>query len=185
MFDKNKFKPSKELYKLAIDDSSKKFGIKNPMMKPIIDCITVSSSIGERGSSKNDMEKLLTDLSLICQQKPLLVKAKKSIASFKMREGYPVGGKVTLRKNKMFSFLDRLVNIALPRSNDFRGLKKSSLDSNYNFTFGVKDYSIFSEIDSLSFSGKPFGLSVNISMINISNKDQAIDLLKSLGLPIY
>src|SRR5881628_144808 len=126
---------------------TEQFGYKNPMQVPNLDKVVVNMGIGEGVNDRKKVEAAAADLSLITGQKAVITKARKSIATFKVRDGQPVGCKVTLRKTRMYEFLDRLVNIALPRVRDFRGLSPKSFDGGGNYTIGIKEHIIFPEID--------------------------------------
>ena len=124
-----------------------KFGYKNPMQVPAITKIVLNMGIGEGVADRKKVENAANDLSLIAGQKAVITNARKSIATFKVREGQPIGCKVTLRKTRMYDFVDRLITIALPRARDFRGLSPRSFDGRGNFTLGIKEHIIFPEID--------------------------------------
>ena len=126
---------------------SKKFKFKSAMEIPRIEKITLNVGLGEAVGDKKVIEKAVGDLALISGQKPVVNLARKSIAGFKIRDGWPIGVKVTLRRKKMYEFLDRLVNIAIPRIRDFRGLNARSFDGSGNYSMGVKEQIIFPEID--------------------------------------
>ena len=126
---------------------SKTFGYKNPMEVPRLDKVVLNMGIGEAVADSKKVQAAAAHLGLIAGQKPVITKARKSIATFKLREGMPIGAKVTLRQNRMYEFVDRLVNIALPRVRDFRGLNPKSYDGRGNFTLGLKEHIIFPEID--------------------------------------
>jgi len=123
------------------------FGYKNPMQVPMLDKVVINMGIGEGVSDRKKVETAAADLALIAGQKAVITKARKSIATFKVREGQPIGCKVTLRKARMYDFVDRLVNIALPRVRDFRGLNLKSFDGRGNYSIGIKEHIIFPEID--------------------------------------
>ena len=125
----------------------KKFGYTNPMEVPKITKITINMGVGEAATNKKILENAVADLAKITGQKPITTKSRVSVASFKIRDGWPIGAKVTLRRAKMFEFLDRLVNISLPRVRDFRGVSGRSFDGRGNFNMGVKEQIIFPEID--------------------------------------
>jgi large subunit ribosomal protein L5 len=125
---------------------TKELGVKNPMQVPKLVKITVNMGVGEAVADKKIMDAAVADLTKITGQKPLLCKSKKSIASFKLRDNQAIGCKVTLRGDRMYEFLDRLVNIAIPRIRDFRGISPRSFDGQGNFSFGVKEQIIFPEI---------------------------------------
>jgi large subunit ribosomal protein L5 len=124
-----------------------KFGYKNPMEVPRLVKITLNMGVGEAATNKKILENAVGDMTKISGQKPLVTKTRVSVASFKIRDGWPIGCKVTLRRAKMFEFLDRLVNISLPRVRDFRGVSGKSFDGRGNYNMGVKEQIIFPEID--------------------------------------
>jgi large subunit ribosomal protein L5 len=126
---------------------SERFNYKNVMEVPCITKITLNMGVGEAVNDKKIMDNAVNDLILISGQKPIVTKARKSIAGFKIREGWPIGCKVTLRRNKMYEFLDRLVNVAIPRIRDFRGLNGKAFDGRGNYSLGVREQIIFPEID--------------------------------------
>jgi large subunit ribosomal protein L5 len=126
---------------------TEEFSYKNPMQVPVIEKVVINMGIGEGVNDRKKVEAAANDLSLIAGQKPVVTKARKSIATFKLRDGQAIGCKVTLRKARMYEFLDRLVNIALPRVRDFRGLSPKSFDGGGNYTIGIKEHIIFPEID--------------------------------------
>lgn len=123
------------------------FGYKNPMEVPRLDKVVLNMGVGEGINDSKKVQAAAADLAKIAGQKPVITKARKSIATFKLREGMPIGAKVTLRQNRMYEFIDRLVNIALPRVRDFRGLNLKSFDGRGNYTIGLKEHIIFPEID--------------------------------------
>ncbi|MGH8085230.1 MAG: 50S ribosomal protein L5 [Lysobacter sp.] len=126
---------------------TEKFGYKNPMEVPRVTKITLNMGVGEAATNKKILENAVADMTKICGQKPIVTKSRVSVASFKIRDGWPIGCKVTLRRAKMFEFLDRLVNVSLPRVRDFRGVSGKSFDGRGNFNMGVKEQIIFPEID--------------------------------------
>jgi large subunit ribosomal protein L5 len=123
------------------------FGYKNRMQVPVIEKVVINMGIGEGVNDRKKVEAAANDLSLITGQKAVITKARKSIATFKVRDGQPIGCKVTLRKTRMYEFVDRLINIALPRVRDFRGLSPKSFDGGGNYTIGIKEHIVFPEID--------------------------------------
>ena len=125
----------------------KKFGYTNPMEVPKITKITINMGVGEAATNKKILENAVADLAKITGQKPITTKSRVSVASFKIRDGWPIGCKVTLRRAKMYEFLDRLINISLPRVRDFRGVSGRSFDGRGNYNMGVKEQIIFPEID--------------------------------------
>ena len=137
----------KDLYMDEIrEQMMKKFGYKNIMQVPKLDKIVVNMGIGEARENEKILEAATRDMATITGQKPVITKAKKSIANFKIREGMPIGCKVTLRGDRMYEFLDRLVNLALPRVRDFRGVNPNSFDGRGNYALGIKQQLIFPEI---------------------------------------
>ncbi len=124
-----------------------RFGYKNPMQVPRITKITLNMGVGEAVGNKKVLENAVADMAKIAGQKPVTTKARVSVASFKIRDGWPIGCKVTLRRNRMYEFLDRLINISLPRVRDFRGVSGRSFDGRGNYNMGVKEQIIFPEID--------------------------------------
>ena len=126
---------------------TKKFGYTNPMEVPRLTKITINMGVGEAATNKKILENAVADLTKIAGQKPIVTKSRVSVASFKIRDGWPIGCKVTLRRAHMFEFLDRLVNVALPRVRDFRGVSGRSFDGRGNYNMGLKEQIIFPEID--------------------------------------
>ncbi len=129
------------------DKMAKQFGYKNEMQIPRLDKIVINMGVGEAVQDSKKIASVLNDLALIAGQKPVATMAKKSIAGFKLRDGMAIGAKVTLRRDQMYEFMDRLVNIALPRVRDFRGLKSKSFDGRGNFAMGLKEHIVFPEIE--------------------------------------
>jgi large subunit ribosomal protein L5 len=171
----------KDKYKNDIIKKCKdKLNIKNHMSIPKITCIYLSMGLGDAANDFKIIEKNKHCLELICGQKVVITTAKKAISSFKLRKGMPIGLKVTLRRHRMWDFLDKFVNIALPRVRDFRGLKKK-FDKNGNLTIGIKENIIFPEIDYMDVD-KVRGLNITI-VTSSSNDNEAYFLLKELGLP--
>ncbi len=160
---------------------TKEFGYKNPMAVPKIDKIAVNIGLGEATQNSKLMDVAVNELGQIAGQKPVVTKAKKSIAAFKLREGMPIGCMVTLRGDRMYEFLDRLMNVALPRVRDFRGISPKSFDGRGNFTLGVKDQLIFPEID-YNKVDKIKGM--NICITTTAKTDaEGLALLKHMGMP--
>src|SRR6056297_2754514 len=138
----------KDFYRETVTGQLKeKFGFANVMQVPRIEKVTINMGLGEAVADKKVIEKALGDLTKIAGQKPIVTNARKSVASFKIRHGYPIGAKVTLRRERMYEFLDRLVNVALPRVRDFRGISRKSFDGSGNYSLGVKEQIIFPEIN--------------------------------------
>ena len=131
----------------VIQQLTEQFGYKSPMQVPKITKITLNMGIGEAVADKKVVEHAVADMTKIAGQKPIVNNARKSVANFKVREGWPVGCKVTLRRERMYEFLDRLISIAIPRIRDFRGLNAKSFDSRGNYSMGIKEQIIFPEID--------------------------------------
>tara|TARA_B100000575_G_C22773398_1_gene459126 strand:- start:68 stop:619 length:552 start_codon:yes stop_codon:yes gene_type:complete len=158
-----------------------KLGLKNIFEVPKIEKIIINMGIGEGKDDSKLIDKALEDLTLICGQKAVKTKSKKAISGFKIREGMPLGVKVTLRNKIMYEFLDRLVNIAIPRIRDFRGLNSKSFDGNGNFSMGIKEHVIFPEIN-FDKIVKTMGMDITICT-SAKNNNEAIELLKSFNMP--
>ena len=172
----------KELYIKEIKNSIKeKYGFKNLNMSPQLEKIVINMGLGIDGNDSKIIKTCEEDLSKITGQKPVITKFKKSISNFKTRKNTNVGLKVTLRKNKMYEFIDRLVNIALPRIKDFRGLSVSGFDRFGNYTFGVKEHIIFPEVN-FDKVDKIRGLDITIVIKSFSN-DHSLELLKKFNFP--
>ena len=172
----------KELYYKEIQQALKsQFGFKNLYMGPKIEKVILNMGLGLDGNDSKIMKSCEEDLAKICGQKPVITKFKKSVANFKTRKGTNAGLKVTLRKNKMYEFLDRLVNRALPRIKDFRGLSPKSFDKFGNYTFGIKEHIIFPEV-SFDRADKVRGLDIIIT-ISSKSKDHSYALLEKLNFP--
>ncbi|MDD3265760.1 MAG: 50S ribosomal protein L5 [Burkholderiales bacterium] len=173
----------KDFYKATVvPELMKQFNYASTMEVPRIEKITLNIGLGEAVADKKVMEFALSDLTKIAGQKPVVTKARKSIAGFKIRDGYPVGCMVTLRKDKMYEFLDRLVNIALPRVRDFRGLNGKSFDKFGNYNFGIKEQIIFPEIEYDKIDALR-GMNITITT-SAKNSDEARALLKLFSFPI-
>jgi len=160
---------------------TKKFAYKNPMQVPAIDKVVVNMGIGEGVSDRKKVDSAAADLTLIVGQKAVITKARKSIATFKVREGQPIGCKVTLRKTRMYEFIDRLVNVALPRVRDFRGLNPKSFDGRGNYTIGIREHIIFPEID-YDKAAEIWGMDI-IVCTTARNDDEARALLAAFNFP--
>jgi len=172
----------KELYKNEIKNSLKeKYGFKNLNMSPELEKIVINMGLGLDGNDNKIIKSCEEDLSKITGQKPVITKFKKSISNFKTRKNTKAGLKVTLRKNKMYEFIDRLVNIALPRIKDFRGLSSNGFDRFGNYTFGVKEHIIFPEVN-FDKVDKIRGLDITI-VIKSNSKDHSLELLKKFNFP--
>lgn len=157
------------------------FGYRNPMQAPKLDKIVVNMGVGEASQDRKLIDGAVADMTLITGQKPVITKAKKSIAAFKLRDGMTVGCKVTLRRARMYEFLDRLITVALPRVRDFRGLSAASFDGNGNFSLGLKEQIVFPEID-YDKVDKIRGLDVVICT-TARTDDEARALLKGFDMP--
>jgi large subunit ribosomal protein L5 len=165
----------------AVPGLIKQFGYKNVMAVPKLDKIAINIGLGEATQNAKLMDAAVNELAQIAGQKPVVAKAKKSIAAFKLREGMPIGCAVTLRGERMYEFFDRLVNVALPRVRDFRGVSTKSFDGHGNYTLGVKDQLIFPEIDYAKVD-KTKGM--NVTMTTTARTDaEGLALLKSMGMP--
>jgi len=162
-------------------DLKSKLGLKNIFEVPKLNKIILNMGIGEGKDDSKLIDKALEDLSLITGQKAVKTTSKKAISGFKIREGMPLGAKVTLRNKIMYEFLDRLINIAIPRIRDFRGLNIKSLDGNGNFSMGIKEHVIFPEIN-FDKIDKVRGMDITICT-SAKNNNEAIELLKSFNMP--
>ena len=172
----------KEKYKNEIAPAiAKEFGIENPMAIPRVEKVVVNMGMGEAIANAKILDTAVEELKSITGQKPVITKAKKSIAAFKLRQGMNIGTMVTLRGDRMYEFLDRLISVALPRVRDFRGISAKAFDGRGNYTLGVREQLIFPEID-FNKVDKTRGL--NISIITTAKTDeQSRALLKALGMP--
>jgi len=160
---------------------AKEFNITNPMATPRLEKIVINMGLGEAIANSKIIDTAADELSSISGQRPVTTKAKKSIASFKLREGMPIGSMVTLRGDRMYEFLDRFVSVALPRVRDFRGISPKAFDGRGNYTLGIRDQLIFPEID---FNKVDKTRGMNISIVTTAKTDeQARALLKALGMP--
>ena len=172
----------KDKYKNEIAGSlAKEFEIKNPMAIPRIEKVVINMGLGEASANAKILDVAVDELKAITGQKPVITKAKKSIAAFKLRQGMSIGTMVTLRGDRMYEFLDRLISVALPRVRDFRGISGKAFDGRGNYTVGIREQLIFPEID---FNKVDKTRGMNISIITTAKTDdQARSLLKSLGMP--
>jgi large subunit ribosomal protein L5 len=159
----------------------KEFGYKNPLEVPRVDKVVLNMGIGEATSDSKKVNSALADLALIAGQKPAQTRARKSIATFKLRENLAIGGRVTLRRDRMYEFIDRLVNVALPRVRDFRGLNPKSFDGRGNFAMGIKEHIIFPEIN-YDEVDEIWGMDV-IVCTTARSDDEARALLKAFNFP--
>ena len=166
---------------MIVKAMTEKFGYKNRMEVPRLEKITLNMGVGEAVADKKLVDKAIEDMELIAGQKPVVTKAKKSIAGFKLREGMPIGVKVTLRGAQMYEFIDRLVTIAMPRIRDFRGLNPNSFDGRGNFAMGLKEQIIFPEI---SYDAIDVVRGMDVIVTTSANSDdEARELLKLFGFP--
>jgi large subunit ribosomal protein L5 len=160
---------------------TEQFSYKNPMQVPALDKIVINMGIGEGAADRKKVESAAADLGLIAGQKAVITKARKSIANFKLRDGQPIGCKVTLRKARMYEFVDRLVNIALPRVRDFRGLNPKSFDGRGNVTIGIKEHIVFPEID-YDKAAEIWGMDI-VVCTTAKTDDEARALLTAFNFP--
>jgi len=160
-----------------------KFEYKSIMQAPKVDKIVINMGVGDAVSNTKNLDKAVEELTLIAGQKPVITLAKKSIAAFRLREGMPIGTKVTLRGERMYDFLDKLVTVSLPRVRDFRGISKKSFDGRGNYTLGVKEQLIFPEVD-YDRVDKVRGM--DIVIVTTANTDEeSRELLTQLGMPFH
>lgn len=159
----------------------KEFGIENLMAVPRIEKVVLNMGIGEAIANIKILDDAVVELAAIAGQRPSVRRAKKSIASFKLRQGMPIGCSVTLRGDRMWDFIDRLLSVALPRVRDFRGAPTKAFDGRGNFTLGIRDHLIFQEID-FNKVDKPKGMNVTF-VTTAANDEQAMHLLRELGMP--
>lgn len=172
----------KELYKnQIIPDLQTRFGYKNIMEVPRLEKVVLNMRVGEATQNPKALDGAINDLTLIAGQKPVVAKARKSVAAFKVRAGMPIGAKVTLRKDRMYEFLDRLINFSLPRVRDFRGVSPTSFDGRGNFALGLKEQLIFAEIDYDKID-KVRGMDVVI-VTTARTDEEALALLAEFGMP--
>ena len=168
-------------YAKVKSELTEKFGYKNPMQVPRIDKIVLNMGIGEAVNDRKKVDNAAADLAMIAGQRPVITRARKSIATYKVRENMAIGAKVTLRGDRMYEFLDRLVTIALPRVKDFRGLNPKSFDGRGNYALGLKEHIVFSEID-YDKVDQIWGMDV-IVCTTAGNDDEARELLRGFNFP--
>lgn len=178
-----KITPLKTKYKEIVSEMKKEFGYSNIMAVPRIQKVVVNVGIGKINKENEKVEELLAALEAITGQKPVKTRAKNSIAGFKTRKGMEIGVKVTLRGEKMWSFLDRLINVAFPRTRDFQGIKISGVDEYGNFSVGIKEHLVFPEI-SAEKTKNLFGLQMNVQT-TAKNKKEGEKLFQLLKFPFY
>jgi large subunit ribosomal protein L5 len=172
----------KEKYKSEIvPELIKKFNYASIMQAPKIDKIIINMGIGDAVQNSKSLDNAVEELTLIAGQKPLVTKAKKSIAGFRLREGMPIGAKVTLRGSRMYDFLDKLISVSLPRVRDFRGVSQKSFDGRGNYTLGVKEQLIFPEVD-YDKVNKVRGMDIVI-VTTAKTDEEARELLTQVGMP--
>jgi large subunit ribosomal protein L5 len=172
----------KEVYASEIRSSmQEQFGYTNPMQIPRLDKVVLNMGVGDAVNDSKKVDNALRDMTVIAGQKPVIVHARKSVATFKLREGMPIGVKVTLRRDRMYEFIDRLVNIALPRVRDFRGLSPKSFDGRGNYAMGIQEQIIFPEIDYDSVD-EFRGMDI-VVCTTADNDEQARALLKNFNFP--
>jgi large subunit ribosomal protein L5 len=160
---------------------AEQFGYKNRMQIPVLDKVVINMGIGEGVADRKKVDSAASDLALIAGQKAVITKARKSIATYKLRDGQAIGCKVTLRKARMYEFIDRLINIALPRVRDFRGLNPKSFDGRGNYTLGIKEHIVFPEID-YDKAADIWGMDITVCT-TASNDDEARALLTAFNFP--
>ena len=172
----------KEQYQNEIVDAMiKKFGYKNIMEVPKLDKVVINMGVGEAKDNAKLLESAIADMEKIAGQKAVVTRAKNSVANFKIREGMPIGCKVTLRQEKMYEFLDKLFNISLPRVRDFRGVSDTSFDGRGNYTLGIKEQIIFPEID-FDKVNRTRGMDIVI-VTSANTNEESKALLKAMGMP--
>lgn len=172
----------KDVYKSkVVAGLTEKFNYTNPMSLPKIEKIIISMGLGKCIQEKKVFETAIKDLSRIAGQKPLICKAKKSVSNFKLREGMDIGLKVTLRREMMYEFIDRLINLAIPRVKDFRGLNPKSFDGRGNYSMGITEQTVFPEIDPAEVT---INLGMNITFVTTANtNEESLAMLRLFGMP--
>jgi large subunit ribosomal protein L5 len=171
-----------DFYRVSvIPELTKKFNYKNLLQVPKIEKICVNVGVGQATQDPKMIDSIVKDIESIVGQKAVVTKAKKSVSNFKLREGMKIGCKVTLRKARMYEFLDRLINVSIPRIRDFRGVPDKSFDGNGNYTLGVKEHVIFPEIN-IDNIARQFGMDVTI-VTSAKSDNEALELLKAFGMP--
>ncbi len=168
--------------KEVVPQMKQKFGYRNDLAVPKILKVTINSGLGKYNQEQKTIEEIMNDLTVIAGQRAVFTKAKKAIASFKTRKGLIIGVKVTLRGQRMYDFLDRLISLALPRTRDFRGLGLNTVDTNGNLNIGIREHVIFPEI-SHEHVKTLFGLEISVTT-NAKNREKGLELFKLLGFPI-
>ena len=173
---------TEKFYKNSVADITKKFGYNNVMAVPKVKMVSINVGIKASESDNKTLAYLLSQISNISGQKAVLTKSRKAISTFKLRKDLPIGCRVTLRGKKMYYFLDRLINIALPRIRDFRGLSSNGFNQSNHYSFGLKEHNVFLEVD-LDNIPKIFGLNITVAT-DAKTKEEALYLLKKINLPI-
>jgi large subunit ribosomal protein L5 len=164
-----------------IPELKKKFGYSNKLQVPKLNKISINMGLGEGSKDFKIIEKAMAELALITGQKPVITRAKAAISNFKIRKGDPVGCKVTLRGSRMYEFLDRFINVAVPRIKDFRGINPNGYDNSNNYTLGIKEHTIFPEVDSDKIEGV-IGMNITFN-ISAATREEAHELLKMFNMP--
>ncbi|MDR1338282.1 MAG: 50S ribosomal protein L5 [Rickettsiales bacterium] len=173
----------REIYeKKVVPELVKEFGYANPMAVPRLEKIVLNMGVGAAVSDKKKLESAVADLTAIAAQKPVITKAKKSIATYRLREGQAIGTKVTLRGKRMYDFLDKLITVALPRVKDFHGLSKSKFDGRGNYAFGIREHLIFPEI-SVEKMDSIIGMDIVVAT-TAKTDAEGLALLTKIGLPL-
>jgi large subunit ribosomal protein L5 len=171
-----------EFYKTSVISTlSEKFSYKNKLQAPRLEKISVNVGIGSATQDPKILDGIAKDVELITGQKPVITKAKKSVSNFKLREGMKIGCKVTLRKSRMYEFLDKFINVTIPRIRDFRGVPDKSFDGNGNYTLGIKEHVIFPEIN-IDNIQKTFGMDITF-VTSAKTDNECLELLKAFGMP--
>ena len=168
--------------KEVIPEMKAKYGIENPMAVPHLVKIVVNMGVGEAIGDVKLLDRSAEDLAIITGQKPSIRRSKKAISNFKLRENLPIGAKVTLRKVRMYEFLDRLVNVSLPRIRDFNGVSRKAFDRDGNYTLGIQDPGIFPEVDAGVRDFRIQGMDISF-VFKGGNKEQNFEVLRLLGMP--
>jgi large subunit ribosomal protein L5 len=172
----------KEIYhQEVVPAMAKKFNYKNRLQAPRVEKIVLNMGVGEAITDIKILDKAMEELALIAGQKPMICRSKKAISNFKIKQGNPIGCKVTLRRNMMYEFLDRLLNVALPRIKDFRGVSADAFDAKGNYSLGINEQTIFPEIDYDKIQ-RTQGMNITI-VTNARSKDEARELLRLFGMP--
>lgn len=159
-----------------------KFGLKNKLQAPRLEKIVINMGIGEGQQDIKFIDKAMEELAMISGQKPIVRRAKKAIANFKIKQGNPIGCKVTLRRNRMYEFLDRLISVSLPRIRDFRGISPDAFDGKGNFSLGITEQTIFPEVEYDKIS-RVQGMDITLVIKNSKSKEQSRELLALFGMP--